>query len=251
MNHKIGEGFMQREIEVRGLAMETQEWVYGNLLIDMSTGDLAIIQCKDHHIDVQNCKLVHKKTVGQYTGLEAADSNRYRIINGKKEKDMRIFEGDIVLRVNTESSGITNRTKSLITFERGCFVIKRIEPRPFSPPGYSLYDDYQSLLECEGYFEVIGNIHDTPELLGRDKEENIANHKIGDTEKRPPIFIARGYRSNSDDGSLFLSIVSFGHSEKLLRRRVEKMEGVKKVTVGIVSQQYEKVTIDYFFKNRS
>jgi hypothetical protein len=106
------------------------------------------------------------ETVDQYTGLMAAKSYR-----GDRPEERKIFEGDIVLRINTESSGITTRIKSLITFERGRFMIKRIEPWPFSPPGYSLHDDYQVLAEYEGYFEVIGNIHDTPELLGRDKEE--------------------------------------------------------------------------------
>jgi hypothetical protein len=100
------------------------------------------------------------ETVGEYTGLSAAVSYR-----GERPEDLRIFEGDVVLRVNAESSGIINSAKYFITFERGGFMINRIEPWPFRMEGWLLHDDHRRLMEYEGHFEIIGNIYDAPELL--------------------------------------------------------------------------------------
>jgi hypothetical protein len=47
-------------------------------------------------------------------------------------------------------------------------MITRIEQCPFKQPGWSFHNDYKVLTDFEGYFEVIGNVHDTPELLSRE-----------------------------------------------------------------------------------
>jgi uncharacterized phage protein (TIGR01671 family) len=138
-----------REIEYRGKRPDGK-WECGYFMIDPSGAYSFILNVTSHVVD--------RETVGQYTGLTDT-------------KGIKIFEGDIVLRINVESTGIENRIKSLITFEKGCFMIGQIGPWPWRNPGYSLYDDYQKLTEFDGYLEVIGNIHDTPELLAGNKEE--------------------------------------------------------------------------------
>ena len=46
------------------------------------------------------------------------------------------------------------------------------------------------------------------------------------------MFVARAYRISPDDGGISEtpSVVLFGHSEKLLRRKLERKPDVKKVT---------------------
>jgi uncharacterized phage protein (TIGR01671 family) len=139
-----------REILFRGKREDNGEWVYG--FYSKATDEQHFIDIWDSFIcEMIYTEVIHE-TVGEYTGLKDRDGKR-------------IFEGDIVLRVFTESTGIVDTVMSLIKFERGCFLIAKIEPPPFRMDGYSFYDDYQRLTECNGYFEIIGNIHDAPELL--------------------------------------------------------------------------------------
>jgi hypothetical protein len=53
------------------------------------------------------------------------------------------------------------------------------------------------------------------------------------------MFTGRAYRINPNDGSLEISIVGFGYSEKKLRRRLEKKPGVKKVEIEVLEPKFE------------
>ena len=123
-----------REILFRGkpLGKLDEEFVYGSLGV-ISTDLVAIYQCEEYYEDIKT--LVDIGTVGQYTGLTDK--------NGKK-----IFEGDIV-----ECNGGFYQ----IVFEDGCFGAYQDEHYFFT-----LFSLYVAV-------EVIGNIHDNPELL---KEDN-------------------------------------------------------------------------------
>lgn len=116
-----------RKILFRGKRAETQEWVEGDLLID---------SCKDVSMRSNHCTLYYDiipETVGQYTGLTDK--------NGKK-----IFEGDIV---KNEYGYI-----GLIVM-KACSYYIEWQSGNFSNDLYVFADS----------LEVIGNIHDNPELL--------------------------------------------------------------------------------------
>lgn len=78
---------------------------------------------------------VNPETVGQFTGLKDK--------NGKK-----IFEGDIVEISHDAYHGVRGE----VFFEKGSFMLKNVS---------DVLSLYGFLLWCE----VIGNIHDNPELL--------------------------------------------------------------------------------------
>lgn len=122
-----------REILFRGKDFSgviNHNWCFGCL--DITENDRAIIIYSDRFGN--KCRvLVNPKTVGQYTGLTDK--------NGTK-----IFEGDIV-----RWCGI----KGIIVWEGHKFYVKSNLIWDFS-------DD-----DC---IEVIGNIHDNPELLRSDTE---------------------------------------------------------------------------------
>lgn len=154
---------MNREIKFRGKSLNTNCWVYGDLRQDKIRGKAYI----EYEVD--------SDTIGQYTGL--IDKN------GKK-----IFEGDI-LRVseyenilmrefNDETDCFDMFTLEEITgelrqsytspviWEEGTFCI--------STKGDWLHHNDMFLAVLFGdmkrsspifIFEVIGNIHDNPELL--------------------------------------------------------------------------------------
>ena len=123
-----------REILFRGKRKDTGA---------LETGSLVIVRggCSDEQVFITDkmtgyCTPVIPETVGQYTGLTDK--------NGKK-----IFEGDIV---NIEYLETTVKNA----------VIEYV--------GASFYGSTDSdACELDGYYqlEVIGNIHDNPELLGR------------------------------------------------------------------------------------
>lgn len=132
---------MAREILFRGKRADTGEWIEGYL---GQSVDTFIIQ--DHGLVAGHFKVfkVVPETVGQYTGLKDK--------NGKK-----IFEGDIVIIPNSKKQGLPavirwSQSETRFEISRMGYQALSLDPL-FSRIGY--------YSRCE----VIGNIHDNPELL--------------------------------------------------------------------------------------
>ena len=130
-----------REVIFRGKRTDNGKWVKGYLYIThIGSHEIGSY---DAEINIERLTFdVIPETVGQFTGLTDK--------NGK-----RIFEGDIVHCVSKLDSA-----DMVIIFECGQFRMILAEK----------YHEYQTNV---GYYdincfakEVIGNIHDNPELLG-------------------------------------------------------------------------------------
>lgn len=138
-----------REILFRGKRKDNGEWVEGNLVNDnnlfnknnATKMDPYILTADGDDYDTWHCLdyefgycEVIPETVGQYTGL-------------KDKNDKMIFEGDIIETYGGECY-------------QGCWEYKFIT---------ILYNmtDYDSIIALYnlGFSEIIGNIHDNPELL--------------------------------------------------------------------------------------
>lgn len=125
-----------REILFRGKAKESHNWLFGDFLRAVSDGVPWILPTNE----AEEVK-VFPETVGQYTGMTDK--------NGKK-----IFEGDILLfayiGMNKGVSG-----KEAVVFEKGKFGV--------------LWGWHRDFVCLDGFAnttqEIIGNIHDNPELL--------------------------------------------------------------------------------------
>ena len=135
-----------REILFRGKRVDNGEWVYGCLLKVTLNGKTAHLIFGDNFgFDGNDVKalshdLVDPSTVCQYTGLTDK--------NGK-----RIFGGDVV-----EFCDI----KGVINYNTGCYCVKTNKPdwKSRNNPAIDIV-----LNEYENELEIIGNIHDNPELL--------------------------------------------------------------------------------------
>lgn len=130
-----------REIKFRGKRIDNGEWVYGYLIgTDAIVGN--IVDWDSEYFCTEFWCKVDPETVGQYTGL-------------KDSKGKEIYEGDI-LRVpdlyETPENTETTYHVEVIEFKNFSFNLGN------SPLG----EDYEYVSdECE----IIGNIHDNPELL--------------------------------------------------------------------------------------
>jgi uncharacterized phage protein (TIGR01671 family) len=137
-----------REIEFRGKKKSTGEWAQGGIYHFVRNGE-EVVDIITYPIDVAvktfitmlapPCVEVDRETVGQYTGL-------------KDKNGVKIFEGDILA---FELWGNKNHQK--------------VEWSPVD--GWIMNErnglEYWSLYPCckETTVEVLGNIHDNPELL--------------------------------------------------------------------------------------
>ena len=128
-----------REILFRGKRLDNGKWEKGNLFERHSDGGTYIcVGTRRTTIDWE----VDPSTVGQYTGLKDK--------NGK-----RIFEGDILL---------LDDIKGIVNYGTGCFCVELPGPDYLyrnNPAIDMVLNEYPGL-------EIIGNVHDNPELL---KEE--------------------------------------------------------------------------------
>lgn len=128
-----------REILFRGKRIDKDEWAEGSLLHDTEQNESYIAECFEDK--AAYIRQVIPETVGQYTGMTDK--------NGKM-----IFEGDIVRYYQ----GYDYYSVMMVAWwKNGArFVIA------FSDKLYSA----TSLISAHFYCEVIGNIHDNPELIG-------------------------------------------------------------------------------------
>lgn len=130
-----------REILFRGRDISRQ-WHYGVPLM-LNEDYVCIAKLNEHN------KTVDYKTVGQYTGLTDK--------NGKK-----IFEGDIIIFNRKRNLPNTNQTPEVIIYnQRDCAFQRYPYFQSVTKGGAGKLIQTDMMSECE----VIGNIHDNPELL--------------------------------------------------------------------------------------
>ena len=132
-----------RENLYRGKRVDDGEWVEGwFLMYPFSRWPLkaAIIPAEQAHGGYHTIEEVIPETVGQYTGLTDK--------NGKK-----IFEGDVVKSTDNFNTSVVyfveHRNGALVLHQKGVFH----------------YVHFNELPKKFYQIEVIGNIHDNPELL--------------------------------------------------------------------------------------
>ena len=150
------------EILFRGKDLQEQNgWLYGYFYKsdinkrERESGKATLIFTPDcdtfiYVPEYHNSWMVKSETVGRYTGL--TDKN-----------GTRIFEGDILIYVVDGEYDVDEKYLVVFDDEEAAFRTKY-----YCEGKYMSYDD---IIPCE-QFEIIGNIHDNPELLkGEQKNE--------------------------------------------------------------------------------
>lgn len=143
-----------REILFRGKRFSDGEWVAGRLFIDEKKDKHEILV---GYINYRVGWEVDPETVGQFTGLTDK--------NGK-----RIFEGDILEFEDLGETGY--EYKEGFDFTNRAVVAWRHSAWEFGEVMYhnscvleEMYSSREDFIEIFNYSEIIGNIHDNPELL--------------------------------------------------------------------------------------
>ena len=132
-------GIVNREILFRGKRADTKEWIYGDVQQNV---DAVKIREQEQSIQrIAKSFVVIPETVGQYTGLFDK--------NGRK-----IFEGDIIEAHFDELFPDLATTLVVVWSDYGWF-------------GRDMEGNVDSLEQkwVSDFFEIIGNIHDNPDLL--------------------------------------------------------------------------------------
>ena len=146
----------------RGKRLDGCGWIYGSLLQNEDMSVIVVEFEESAYCGIGDCPYTHgvigfevdPETVGQYTGLKDK--------NGKK-----IYEGDIVELTNTYKG---MNTKSIVEIDFIDFTFAGKWAEEYSPSGY-MYNPLGSYNFPIVTIEVIGNIHDNPELIHDQKAE--------------------------------------------------------------------------------
>ena len=137
-----------REILFRGKRVDNGEWIQGDIVQFPVHGVVRIVEQEPSYKDAE----VDSDTVGQYTGLTDK--------NGRK-----IFEGDII---HLEYSQVFfggeyfGEYTAEVSYKEGCFITDGTNNGDEIETPLSGFDNDE--------LEIIGNIHDNPELLGGESD---------------------------------------------------------------------------------
>jgi len=127
---------MNEKFLSRGKREDNGEWITG-----------YYVKLLEHHIIFDLDGDVHyiiPETVGRCTGLTDKNGNR-------------IFEEDIIKAI-WQHLGNTDTVIGIVKYDNAAFILETNDH-------YLFFEDNIFSFECE----VIGNIHDNPELIGGDK----------------------------------------------------------------------------------
>ncbi len=137
-----------REILFRGKRMDNGEWVEGGYRHEKVGEYFTAVFIIEHLTSgVWESHRVHPATVGQYTGLTDK--------NGKK-----IFEGDICRNTKTGEIVSVKWHGTMASFVWS------------EPKEKSHLFEFGELFRAYDKYEVVGNIHDNPELLEGAREND-------------------------------------------------------------------------------
>ena len=125
-----------REILFRGKTVCDGDWIYGGITWNPSKKEVFI------HTEWDEGKVI-PETVGQFTGL--TDKN-----------GIKIFEGDVVKFIDIDFDGSERKAVGVMAWNRKAANFDIVKGT------YRLDFHYPTLFE---EIEVIGNVHDNPELL--------------------------------------------------------------------------------------
>jgi uncharacterized phage protein (TIGR01671 family) len=156
-----------RDILFRGKRIDNGEWVEGSYVYAEYVRDKQGVESRNIHTIIPRLfdentpnadVIVIPETVGQWTGLY--DKNGMRIIEGDI---LRITYKDYVLKYDCWQNVIINEIDHVEYTETACYGCGNY--------GFNCYMGHRTVQEIErndpnwSVFEIIGNIHDNPELL--------------------------------------------------------------------------------------
>ena len=131
-----------RTIKFRGKTHGNGKWYYGSLVYSNEINAAIYFQIGSGLVKTMDWVFVNQETIGQFTGLYDCD--------GKE-----IYEGDILRFGNSKCGVCEVKWDESIAAFCICFYFKdEIGSRPLGGG-----------VICERKVEVIGNIHDNPELM--------------------------------------------------------------------------------------
>lgn len=150
---------MERVVKFRGKRVSNGEWLYGDLMHD-NIGGCYIYPLECDNLYKENAVL--PESVGQFTGLHDK--------NGKE-----IYEGDIVRNkeiggYGLEYLGVVRYYEEDCRFGIDTTAINKFTKRVLFSVGESIINDGHYTITYTNEYELLGNIHDNPNLLtdGRD-----------------------------------------------------------------------------------
>lgn len=138
---------MEREIKFRGKGVDNGEWVYGYYYYNWRTKQHIIHCSKSEGVLVDKTFEVIPESVGQFTGLL-----------DKNEKE--IYDGDIVHYTQHEGYLLESFVGEIIwSIEDACWCYE------YGGYYYHFCDSDEVQQDLLNHMEIIGSIHDNPELL--------------------------------------------------------------------------------------
>lgn len=175
-NNKFNQGENMREYLFRGFCKKENRWEYGFLEWERESDEkpdnlIQYIHTGFNNEGYEEFFKVIPETVGQYTGLK--DSTKWEDLTEDEQKEWlsskheiedrnnqkedwngkKVFEGDILKYTHSNGSSI-----GFICFMDGAYILYKNED------SYDYMCIFEELDEKDKP-EIIGNIHDNPELL--------------------------------------------------------------------------------------
>jgi len=135
---------MQRQIKFRGKRVDTEQWVYGDLVHNAFDGTSSVMEVGIVPNNYYPYGVI-PETVGQYTGLNDKNGNE-------------IFEGDIIKSGLGEIFFDVKFAQFRIRWHEKTWEYIRGNNQSYQN-GEALFFNH------EISFEIIGNIHDNPSLI--------------------------------------------------------------------------------------
>lgn len=141
---------MNREIKFRAKRVDLNYWIHGYLreVFGETKRTFVIAPANkfesDGYTDMEE-DYVQPDTIGQFTGLHDK--------NGRE-----IYEGDILMCIGKREDNKAHKYYRKVLFKNGAFGMTVSEYKCINPL-------CNHIVNCELYWEVVGNIYDNPELL--------------------------------------------------------------------------------------